>query len=355
MLLQYHTTDAVHQKEEGFKEGAKKMSQITIKCLEKKTNNDGSLYGKFLLEPFDRGFGTTIGNSLRRILLSSISGSAVTAVRINGVTHEFSSIPGVVEDVIDILLNLKGLVVKSFSDQPQTLRISASGPATILAKDIQLPADVQIVNPDWKIATLANDSKLEMEIFIENGAGYVPADKQKAQNRAIDVIPVDAVFMPIRKVTYLIEAARTPEGLDYDKLFIEIWSNGSVEPTQALGEAAAKLIEKVAPITQFSGESISIPTAIEPQKIEEVVDQRAALSIEELELSVRAYNCLKRANINSLGELLSLSYNELMNIKNFGKKSADEVLERLHAMGLHLADETIPPNIQNMESEAFSA
>ena len=329
------------------------MSQIAIKCLENKTNNDGSLYGKFLHEPFDRGFGTTIGNSLRRILLSSVTGSAITAVRIEGIAHEFSSIPGVVEDVVDVMLNLKGLVVRSFTDQSQTLRISAKGPMTILAKDIQLPADVQVINPDWKIATLASDGKLEMEIIVETGTGYVPADKQKTQ-RPIDVIPVDAVFMPIRKVAYSIEPGRTPEGLDYDRLTIDIWSNGSIEPTVALGQAAAKLIEKMASIAQFSGESISIPAVIEPVKVEEVVDQRKALSIEELELSVRAYNCLKRANINSLGELLSLSYNELMNIKNFGRKSADEVLERLHAMGLHLADETIP-QIGAMESEAFSA
>ncbi len=331
------------------------MSQITVKCLENKTNNDGSLYGKFLVEPFERGFGTTIGNSLRRILLSSIPGSAVTAVRIEGITHEFSSVPGVGEDVIDILLNLKGLAVKSFSDQPQTLKISAKGPCIVYAKDINLPADVQIINPDWKIATLAKDGLLNMDIIVENGVGYIPADKQQTQ-RPIDFIPVDAVFMPIKKVSYLIETERTPEGLYYDRAVIDIWSNGVIEPTMALGQAAAKLIEKAAPIAQFSGELISIPTIVEPVKVEEVVDQRKTLSIEELELSVRAYNCLKRANINSLGELLSLSYNELMNIKNFGKKSADEVLERLHAMGMHLADETMPANyVENVESEAFSA
>lgn len=331
------------------------MSQISIKCLENKTNNDGSLYGKFLLEPFDRGFGTTIGNSLRRILLSGIPGSAVTAVRIEGITHEFSAIPGVVEDVVDVMLNLKGLVVKSFSEGPQTLRISAKGSMTVFAKDIQLPANVQVINPDWKIATLAKDGKLEMEIIVENGVGYQPADKQKTQ-RPIDFLPVDAVFMPIRNVSYSFETTRTPDGVDVDKVTIEIFSNGSIEPTNAIGQAAAKLIEKIAPIAQFSGEAISLPTAAEPAKVEEVVDQRKALSIEELELSVRAYNCLKRANINSLGELLSLSYNELMNIKNFGKKSADEVLERLHAMGLHLADETMPANIpQGVESGAFTA
>lgn len=338
------------------------QQQISTKCLENKTSNNGSLYGKFLIEPFERGFGTTIGNSLRRILLSSIPGSAVAGARIEGITHEFTSIPGIVEDVIDVMLNLKGLVVKSFSDQPQTLRISAKGPTIILAKDIQLPADVQIINPDWKIATLSADGKLEMEIYVENGFGYVSAEKQKSQGKPIDIIPIDAVFMPIRKVSYFTEAARTPDGLDYDRLTIEIWSNGVIEPTSALGQAAAKLIEKMATIAQFSGEALSIPTQPEPPKIEEVTDQRKTLSIEELELSVRAYNCLKRANINSLGELLSLSYNELMNIKNFGKKSADEVLERLHAMGMHLADEAMPSNIHSeggvsgsgFESEAFT-
>ncbi|OGI20476.1 MAG: DNA-directed RNA polymerase subunit alpha [Candidatus Melainabacteria bacterium RIFCSPHIGHO2_02_FULL_34_12] len=332
------------------------MSQVTVKCLENKTNNDGSLYGKFLLEPFERGFGTTVGNSLRRVLLSSTPGSAVTAVRIEGITHEFSSVPGVVEDVIDILLNLKGLAVKSFSDQPQTLRISAKGPAIVLGKDLHLPADVQIVNPDWKIATLSNNGNLNMEIVVENGVGYIPADKQKSQ-RPIDFIPVDAVFMPIKRVAYSIETARTPDGHEFDRLYIEIFSSGVIEPTVALGQAAANLIEKMATVAQFSGESISIPTTPEVPKVEEATDQRKTLSIEELELSVRAYNCLKRANINSLGELLSLSYNELMNIKNFGKKSADEVLERLHAMGLHLADEAMAANYQEggMESEVFSA
>jgi DNA-directed RNA polymerase subunit alpha len=330
------------------------MHQISIKCLENKTNNDGSLYGKFQIEPFERGFGTTVGNSLRRVLLSSIKGSSVVAVRMEGVTHEFSSIPGVVEDVVDLMLNLKGLVVKSFSDAPQTLRISAKGPMTVFAKDIQVPADVQVINPDWKIATLSKDGKLEMEIHVENGVGYIPADKQKTQ-RPVDVIPVDAVFMPIRQVAYKVETSRTPDGEQYDHLIIDIWSNGSIEPTVALGQGAAQLIEKFAPFAQFSGESISIPTVVEPIKHEEVIDERRSLSIEDLELSVRAYNCLKRANINTLGELLSLSYNELMNIKNFGRKSADEVLERLHTMGLHLADETIPQGTQQgMESEVFT-
>lgn len=319
------------------------MNQLTVKCLENKTNNDGSLYGKFLLEPFERGFGTTVGNSLRRILLSSIPGSAVTAIRIQGITHEFSAVPGVVEDVIDIMLNLKGLAVKSYSDVPQSLRIYAEGPKTILAKDIQLPGDVQIINPDWHIATLT-EGKLEMEIIVENGVGYIPAEKQKAQDRSLDYIPVDSVFMPVKKVACSINSSRSPQGDEYDTLIIEIYSNGTIEPTAALGQAANKLIEKMASIAQYSGESISIPSyseqVIKPAAAEESSDKRVSLSIEELELSVRAYNCLKRANINSLGELLSLSYNELMNIKNFGKKSADEVIERLHAMGMHLSDET---------------
>ena len=333
------------------------QNQISVKCLENKTNNDGSLYGKFLIEPFERGFGTTIGNSIRRILLSSIPGAAVTGVKIEGVTHEFTSVPGVIEDIVDLLLNLKGLVIKSFTDQPQSLRVSAKGPGTVFAKDIQLPANVHIINPDWKIATLANDGKLDMEITVEGGVGYIPADKHPTQDKSIDTIPVDSVFMPIRKVTYSVEPGRTPDGIDFDRLVVEMWSNGGVEPTVALGQAANKLIEKLASIAQFSGESLSIPAPAEPVQVEPVVDQRKQLSIEELELSVRAYNCLKRANINSLGELLSLSYNELMNIKNFGRKSADEVLERLHKMGMHLTDETIPPNIDeidNAEAEAFS-
>ena len=333
------------------------MHQITVKCLENKTNNDGSLFGKFQIEPFQRGFGTTVANSLRRVLLSGIAGSAVTAVRIEGITHEFSSVPGVVEDVINIMLNLKGLGVKSFSDQPQTLKLSEKGPKTVFAKDLQLPADIQVINPDWKIATLAADGNLNMEIIVENGMGYVPADKQKVQGRAIDFIPVDSVFMPVKKVSYAIQTQRNVEGVELDSIIIEICTNGSIEPAVVLGQAATKIIEKLTVLAQLSGESIAIPQGVEPPKVEEPTDQRAELSIEELELSVRAYNCLKRANINSLGQLLSLSYNELMNIKNFGKKSADEVLERLHAMGLHLVDETMPQtfNDNSVESEAFSA
>lgn len=310
------------------------MEPLRIKCLENKTGADGSIYGKFVIEPLEKGYGTTLGNALRRVLLSSLDGSAVSAVRIEGVTHEFTTVPGVVEDVIDVMLNLKGLVVKTFSNDPQYLHIDIDRAGPVTGRDIMCPADATIINPDWQLCTLAEGGRLRAEITVERGRGYVPADSHSHYKQAIDVLPIDAVFMPIRKVSYNVEPTRVGESTDFDKLTIEVWSNGSMDATEAISQAARQIVEHLLPIAELSGKPM-VPAATQPQQQD---GKHSSISIEELELSVRAYNCLKRANINSLGELLKLTYDDLMNIKNFGKKSADEVIERLRQFGLTLAD-----------------
>lgn len=310
------------------------MEPLKIKCLENKTGTDGSIYGKFVIEPLERGYGTTLGNALRRVLLSSLDGSAVSAVRIDGITHEFTTIPGVVEDVIEIMLNLKGLVVKTFSNDPQYIHLDVERPGVVTGRDLMCPTDATIINPDWPICTLAEGGRIRAEVTVERGRGYVPADSHSHYKQAIDVLPIDAVFMPVRKVSYNVEPTRVGESTDFDKLTIEIWSNGSIDATEAISQAARQIIEHLLPIAELSGKPM-VPAAAAPAQTD---GKHSSISIEELELSVRAYNCLKRANINSLGELLKLTYDDLMNIKNFGKKSADEVIERLRQFGLTLAD-----------------
>ena len=311
--------------------------ELKIKNINTTTSSDGSQYGKFVVEPLERGYGATIGNALRRVLLSSLEGAAVTSVRIEGITHEYTSIPGVVEDVIDIMLNLKSVVVKTDSVEPQHLRLDASKPGPVLAGDIELPAGVKIVNPDCVICTLSEGGSIHADITVEVGKGYVAVDVLKEQKNGlpIDLLPIDAVFMPIKRVSYNVEPARVGESLDFDKLTLEIWSNGSIEVGAALSKASNLLIEHFSQIAGTTG----IPVQVKQEIIEEeVVEEVAAptLSIEDLELSVRAYNCLKRASINSMTELLKKSEHDLLNIKNFGKKSSDEVIEKLHQMGLDL-------------------
>ena len=271
--------------------------ELKIKCVNTATSSDGSQYGKFVIEPLERGFGTTIGNSLRRVLLSSLEGTAVTSARIEGITHEYTAIPGVLEDVIDVMLNLKGLVVKTDSKESQHLRIDVDKPGPVLASDIQLPAGVKVVNPDWLICTVADGGSFHADIIVDSGKGYVPNDVPRdAKDASIDVLPIDATFMPIKRVSYNVEPARVGESLDYDKLTLEIWSNGSIEVTAALSKAANLLIEHFGQIAGISG----TPVQIKQEVVEEVIEDEVAtptLSIEDLELSVRAYNCLKRASI----------------------------------------------------------
>ncbi|MBQ7287882.1 MAG: DNA-directed RNA polymerase subunit alpha [Candidatus Gastranaerophilales bacterium] len=311
--------------------------ELKIKNINTTTSSDGSQYGKFVIEPLERGYGATIGNALRRVLLSSLEGAAVTSVRIEGITHEYTSIPGVVEDVIDIMLNLKSVVVKTDSVEPQHLRLDATKPGPVLAGDIELPAGVKIVNPDCVICTLSQGGSIHADITVEVGKGYVAVDVLKEQKNGlpIDLLPIDEVFMPIKRVSYNVEPARVGESLDFDKLTLEIWSNGSIEVGAALSKASTLLIEHFSQIAGISG----APVQVKQEVVEEVVTEEVVaptLSIEDLELSVRAYNCLKRASINSMTELLKKSEHDLLNIKNFGKKSSDEVIEKLHQMGLDL-------------------
>ena len=308
------------------------------------TGSDGSQYGKFTIEPLERGFGTTIGNALRRVLLSSLEGTAVTSCRIEGITHEYTAIPGVLEDVIDVMLNLKGLAIKTDSKEPQTLRIDVDKPGAVLASDIQLPAGVKVVNPDWLICTIADGGSFHAEIVVETGKGYVANDipRNAKSGVPIDMLPIDATFMPVKRVRYDVESARVGDNIDFDKLTLEIWSNGTIDVTTALTQAADLLIEHFVQISSIAGTTFhreieeKVISDVE-ETVTETTGEEPSITIDELDLSVRAYNCLKRASINSMAELLKKSEHDLLNIKNFGKKSSDEVIERLHHFGLNLA------------------
>ena len=321
--------------------------ELKIKCVNTTTSSDGSQYGKFVIEPLERGFGTTIGNSLRRVLLSSLEGTAVTSARIEGITHEYTAIPGVLEDVIDVMLNLKGLVVKTDSKESQHLRIDVDKPGPVLASDIQLPAGVKVVNPDWLICTVADGGSFHADIIVDTGKGYVPNDVPRdAKDATIDILPIDATFMPIKRVSYNVENARVGDALDFDKLTLEIWSNGSIDVQNALSQASNLLIEHFMQIASITGQPAVSPVAsAETEPEEKETEEAPTMTIEELELSVRAYNCLKRASINSMAELLKKSEHDLLNIKNFGKKSSDEVIERLHHFGLDLAPSPVEEDL----------
>lgn len=317
--------------------------ELKIKTVNTMAGSDGSQYGKFTIEPLERGFGTTIGNALRRVLLSSLEGTAVTSCRIEGITHEYTAIPGVLEDVIDVMLNLKGLAVKTESKEPQHLRIDVDKPGAVLASDIQLPAGVKVVNPDWLICTIAEGGSFHADIIVETGKGYVANDvpRNAKAGVAIDMLPIDATFMPIKRVSYEVENTRVGDSIDFDKLTLEIWSNGTVDVATALTQAADLLIEHFVQIASITGKTthkdVEEKAVEEDEKTVEASSDEPSITIDELELSVRAYNCLKRASINSMAELLKKSEHDLLNIKNFGKKSSDEVIERLHHFGLDLA------------------
>lgn len=328
--------------------------ELKIKTVNTMTSSDGSQYGKFSIEPLERGFGNTIGNALRRVLLSSLEGTAVTSCRIEGITHEYTAIPGVLEDVIDVMLNLKGLAIKTDSKEPQQLRIDVDKPGPVLASDIQLPAGVKVVNPDWLICTIADGGSFHAEVVVETGKGYVANDipRNSKSGVPIDMLPIDATFMPVKRVRYDVENTRVGDNIDFEKLNLEIWSNGTVDVTTALTQAADLLIEHFVQISSIAGSSshkeVEEKVASEPVvESVEVPSEEPSITIDELELSVRAYNCLKRASINSMAELLQKSEHDLLNIKNFGKKSSDEVIERLHHFGLDLA-----PNPEGVDDVA---
>jgi DNA-directed RNA polymerase subunit alpha len=306
--------------------------------------------GSFQIEPLDRGFGYTFGNSLRRVLLSSLAGAAVTSVRIEGVAHEFSTIKGVKEDVTDIVLNLKGIVCRMHSDATEIeAPLVVTGPGEITAKDIDLPAGVEILNPDVHIATLEKKTKLEMYMTIGRGRGYRPAEDNKSPDQPIGVIPIDSIFSPVRRVAYNVEPARVGQRTDYDKLILDIETDGSIDAQASLREAAEILISQLAIFTDADRieELRAGPGgALEAGQAAGVNGAGATaqgpmhdILIEELELGVRSYNCLKRAGIQTVGDLISKSEGELAAIPNFGKKSIDEVIETLHARGLALRDD----------------
>ncbi|HEY9609342.1 DNA-directed RNA polymerase subunit alpha [Allocoleopsis sp.] len=309
------------------------MAQFQIECVESKTLKNQSQYSKFVLEPLERGQGTTVGNALRRVLLSNLEGAAVTAVRIAGVNHEFATIEGVREDVLEILLNMKEIVLKSYTSAPQIGRVMITGPATVRAAQFDLPSEVEIVDPGQYIATLAEGARLEMEFRIEKGKGYRSVDRGREDGSAVDFLQIDAVFMPVSKVNYSVEDARIDGSLERDRLLLEIWTNGSLTPQEALSQAANLLVELFNPLKDINLESIK-------DEYPDDEDPTSQIPIEELQLSVRAYNCLKRAQINSVADLLDYSQEDLLEIKNFGQKSAEEVIEALQRrLGITLPQE----------------
>jgi DNA-directed RNA polymerase subunit alpha len=313
--------------------GGHSVAQFQIECVESKTLKNQSQYSKFVLEPLERGQGTTVGNALRRVLLSNLEGAAVTAVRIAGVNHEFATIDGVREDVLEILLNMKEIVLKSYTSAPQIGRVMITGPATVRAAQFDLPSEVEIVDPGQYIATLAEGARLEMEFRIEKGKGYRAVERGRDDGAAVDFLQIDAVFMPVNKVNYSVEEARIDGSLEKDRLLLDIWTNGSITPQEALTEAARTLVELFDPLKNLNLESIK-------DEYPDDEDPTSQIPIEELQLSVRAYNCLKRAQINSVADLLDYSQEDLLEIKNFGQKSAEEVIEALQRrLGITLPHE----------------
>ena len=305
------------------------MLQYQIDRIDHQVSNDGSQTGVFLIGPLERGQATTLGNSLRRVLMGGLEGSAVTAVRIAGVNHEYATIPGVREDVLDILLNCKQISVDSRSQELEIGRLVVTGPADVKAKDIQFSSQVEVVDGDRPIATVQEGHNLELEIHVERGVGYRPVDRKNEETSAIDLLQIDAVFMPINRVNFTIDETAVAEGgSTRERLKMELVTDGSTSPDDALAEAANQLIELFQPLATVSMVE-EIPEEPEPAA-------EAQIPLEELNLSVRAYNCLKRAQVNSVSDLMGFSYEDLLEIKNFGSKSADEVIEALERIGISI-------------------
>lgn len=298
------------------------MAQFQVECVESLIGDDQSYFSRFVIEPLERSQGITVGNALRRVLLSNIEGAAITAVRIAGATHEFSTVPGVREDVLDILLNMKEIVLKSHSSQPQIGRLIVQGPAKVTAGHFDLPSEVEVINPEQYVASVAEGRTLEMEFRIERGHGYRAVNRSYDEAAALDFMQIDAVFMPVRKVNYTVEDVIIGGSLQKDRLTLEVSTNGSITPQQAMSEAASILVSLFNPLKDVT---------LEPKADEETKEEDPAnhIPIEELQLSVRAYNCLKRAQVNSVADLLDFTQEDLLEIKNFGQKSAEEVIEAL--------------------------
>jgi len=304
---------------------------IKPKALEADEKDQSAFYAKFVAEPFERGFGTTIGNALRRVLLSSLQGAAITAVRIKGVLHEFATLPGVREDVTDIVLNLKQVRVKLHEGLEAQARIEAKGEGVVRAGDIQAGPNVEILNPELEIATLSREGKLEADLTIKAGRGYVPADRNKDEEAPVGTIPIDAIFSPIRKVNYTVTNARVGQRTDYDKLTLELWTDGSVKPDDAVAYAARIVQDQLSIFVTFE-EGAEVPA--ESEVLEPALNDNLFRPVAELELSVRSANCLQNADIKYIGELVQRTEAEMLKTKNFGRKSLNEIKEILREMGL---------------------
>ena len=293
-------------------------------------------YGKFVVEPLERGFGTTLGNSLRRVLLSSLPGVAVTSIKIDGVVHEFSTIEGVKEDVTEIVLNVKGITAKLYSDTPKTVRIEASGEGEVTDGSIQQDAEIEVLNPDWHIATLADGAKLIMELVFDKGRGYVPAErnKQAAEQASLNALPVDSIYTPVLKVNYTVENTRVGQITDYDKLTLEVWTDGTISAKEAVSLAARIMTEHLNLFVTLSQEAMDAEIMVE--KDDKGKEKALEMTIEELDLSVRSFNCLKRAGINTLEDLINKSEDEMMKVRNLGRKSLEEVMAKLDSLGFTL-------------------
>ena len=305
-----------------------------IECMD--SPEDGS-YGKYVVEPLERGYGTTLGNSLRRILLSSLPGTAATSIKIAGIQHEFSTVPGVKEDVTEIVLNVKKIIAKLHCQGVKTVYIDASGECEVTAGDIKADSDVEILNPDLHICTLGPDATFNMEITLSHGRGYVPADRNKNPQMPIGVIPIDSIYTPVYKVNYTVENTRVGNMTDYDKLTLEVWTNSTISARDAVSLGAKIMTDHLALFTDLSENVASNPTVV--VKEEQHRDKILELTIEELDLSVRSFNCLKRANINNVEDLISRTGEDMMKVRNMGRKSLEEVQNKLAMMGLSLASE----------------
>jgi len=302
--------------------------------------SDDNRYGKFVCEPLERGYGTTFGNSLRRMLLSSLEGAAITSIRIDGVLHEFSTIPGVRDDVTNIVLNLKQLCLKMQGDEPKVIRIDVEGEKEVTAADIICDADIEVLNPELHIATVNETGKLKIEMTVERGRGYVPAEKNKKPDDTIGVIPIDSIFSPVQRVNYTVNDTRVGNVTDYDKLTLEVWTDGSLRPEEAVSKAAGILVMHLKLFQNMDGlaEDVLEEEASFPEEEEDQSSKVLDMNIEDLDLSVRSFNCLKRANINTVADLAEKTEEDMMKVRNLGRKSLEEVKKKLEELGLSLRE-----------------
>ncbi|MEE1218698.1 MAG: DNA-directed RNA polymerase subunit alpha [Ruminococcus sp.] len=315
------------------------MIEIEKPRIETAELTEDGKYGRFVVEPLERGFGNTLGNSLRRVLLSSLEGCAVTSIKIDGVLHEFSTVPGVKEDVTEIVLNMKSLVPKLHEVSPKVVEISATGPCEVTAADIKCDSEVEILNPELHIATLGEDAKLNMEITIDKGRGYIPSERNKllSGNNVIGVLPIDSIYTPVLKVNYTVDNTRVGQITDYDKLTLDVWTNGVINAQEAVSLAAKVLTEHLNLFVNLSDKASSAEVMVE--KDDKGKEKILDMTIEDLDLSVRSFNCLKRAGINTVADLINKSEEDMMKVRNLGRKSLEEVVQKLNSLGFGLQKE----------------